>query len=98
MAVGLVWRRELIEAVFFTRPLDTEIITARVGVPHVDVGDFRITEQLVQLGLAHSVLDMPLSDETSAGRIGVEGEAVREHVRWKSRVFGVSLAFVLVDE
>src|SRR5712672_507570 len=64
----------------------------------MDIRYVAVAEQLVQFGLDGTIRNIPLRDESSTARIGVEGEAVREHVRREPAVFRISAAFALMNE
>jgi hypothetical protein len=83
---------------FVVRPFDTKIITAGVGITHVDVGYVRIPEQPLKLGLDDAVGNIPLRNQSPTGRIGIESEAVGQHVHREAGIFGVTVAIVLMDE
>jgi hypothetical protein len=97
MGVSSVRFLALIKA-FFGRPLDTKIITAGVGITHVDIGYIAIQKQPLELGFNDTVGNIPLGDQSAAPGIGVEREAVGEHVRGKASIFLISVAVALVDE
>src|ERR1700682_3603826 len=88
----------LIEAFLFARPFNTKIITAGVGITHVDIGHIAIQKQPLELGLNDTVGNIPLGDQSPATRIGAESEAAGKHVHRKATIFLVSLAVVLMDE
>src|SRR6266550_827146 len=83
---------------FITRPFDAEIITAGVGIPHVDIRYIAILEQPLELGFDDAIGNILLRNQSPATRIGVESEPVGKHVHRKSCVLRISLAIVLVDE
>jgi hypothetical protein len=83
---------------FIARPFDAEIITAGVGVPHVDIRYIAILEQPLELGLDDAIGNIPLRDQSPATRIRVESEPVGKHVHRKAPILCISLAMVLVDE
>jgi hypothetical protein len=83
---------------FMVCPFDTKIITARLGITHVYVGDVRIFQQTADLDLNDTIRYIPLRKQPPAGRVCVESERIGKHVRWKAAVFGVPFAFPLMDE
>jgi hypothetical protein len=87
-----------IDAFFIARPFDTKIITAGVGIPHVDIRYLAILEQPLELGFDDAIGNIPLRDQSPATRIRVESEPVGKHVHRKAPVLPISLAIVLVDE
>jgi hypothetical protein len=76
MGGSSVRSRAFTRAFFITCPLDTKIITASVGIPHVDVGYIAILEQALKLGFDDAIGNVPLRNQSTAARIGVEGETV----------------------
>jgi hypothetical protein len=98
MGVSSVRCLALVLAFFMAGPFDTKIITAGVGIPHVDVRYFAIPQQPLQLGFDHTIGDIPLRNESPAACIGVESETVGKHVGRKAPVLPISFAMVLVDE
>jgi hypothetical protein len=92
-------RLALIEAFFFVaRPFDTKIITAGVGITHVDVGYIAIPEQPLELGLDDTIGNIPLRNQSPTRRIGIESEAVGKHIHREAGILGVTVAIVLMDE
>ncbi|MDP9200887.1 MAG: hypothetical protein M3P26_02990 [Gemmatimonadota bacterium] len=88
----------LVEAFFIARPLDTKIITARVRVPHVDIGYIAILKQALELGFDDTIGNIPLRKHSPAARIGVESETARKHVHREAPILRISFAIVLVNE
>jgi hypothetical protein len=88
----------LIETFLFTRPFNTKIITAGVGITHVDIGYIAIQKEPLDLGFNDTVGNIPLSDQSAARCVSVESEAMGKHVYRKTSIFSISLAIVLVDE
>jgi hypothetical protein len=83
---------------FIVCPFDTKIITAGVGITHVDVGDAAILEQTVDLGLDDTIGNISLCKQPPAGGVCVEGERIGKHVCRDAPILGISLTFTLVDE
>jgi hypothetical protein len=81
-----------------TRPFDTKIITAGVGIPHVDIGHIAVLEQLLELGLDFSVGNVLLGNKSPSPRIGVQGDAVGGHVDGKTAILRISFTVVLMNE
>jgi hypothetical protein len=86
----------LIDVFFVARPFNTKIITAGVGIAHVDIGYIAIQKQALELGFNDSVGNIPLGNQSPALPISVESEAVGKHVHRKASIFTISLAVVLV--
>jgi len=72
MGVFSVGCTALIEAFFFARPFDAKIITAGVGITHVDIGYIVILEELLELRLDATVGNIPLRNQSPTARISVE--------------------------
>jgi hypothetical protein len=98
MGVSSVRSRALASAFFIACPFDTKIITAGVGIPHVDVRYIAILEQILELGFDGAIGNILLRDQSPAIRIGVEGQTVGKHVHRKASVLRISVATVLMDE
>jgi hypothetical protein len=85
-------------ASFIARPFYAEIITAGVGISHVDVRHTAILEQLLDLRLYDPIRNIALGNQSPAACIRIEGEAMGQHVDGKSRILRISFTVVLVDE
>jgi hypothetical protein len=98
MEVPSTRRSVIVETFISVRSLDRKIITARAGVAHVDIVYTPISEQLLQLRLDDSAVNVFLGDEPSAGTISIECQLVGQHVGWKAAVLGISRTRLLVNE
>src|SRR5258705_2383299 len=98
MGVPSIRCRDRVGAFFIARPFDTKIITARVGIPNVDIGYRGILQQQPDLGLDDTIGNIPLGNQSPPRSISIQGEPVRQHVDRKAGVLRIALAVVLVNE